>query len=192
MPLHLVCHATKVFHCVEGGAVVFKDKDVLERAKKLINFGFDENNSPTMVGTNAKLSEFHAAMGLSMLDHIDEILNLRQAVMSQYIRQLDGIVRFQSWSDYSQNNGAYAPVLFETPHERQLCETALHKKGIQSRRYFYPDLASLGVYAQETDCPISMQASHRVLCLPMHYALTGQEISLICETIKGTLATGQA
>jgi dTDP-4-amino-4,6-dideoxygalactose transaminase len=77
-------HATKVFHTVEGGAIVFKKREDYERACRLINFGYEEGEVVDE-GINAKMSEFHAAMGLCMLDEIDTVLQKREEVYHRAI-----------------------------------------------------------------------------------------------------------
>ena len=82
-------HATKVFHTVEGGAIVFKKREDYERACRLINFGYEEGEIVDE-GINAKMSEFHAAMGLSMLDEIETVLQKRGEVHCRYYEALRG------------------------------------------------------------------------------------------------------
>ena len=185
----LSLHATKIFHCVEGGAIIFKDEAALIKARQLINFGFDSHNMPEYIGINAKMSEFHAAMGLAMLDDIDNIAVHRRQVMAQYYQQLSNVVQFQSWSSDSENNGAYAPVLFSTEAELLKVQQCLTDNGVQSRRYFYPDLSQCAIYTDQVITPVSSDISRRVLCLPMYYGLTEEDINKVCDLIKQGLVT---
>src|SRR5699024_1588309 len=105
-------HATKLFHTVEGGALIIQDQARYEQAKQLVNFGFDSCGEINEVGTNAKMSEMHAAMGLATLDVIGDILDKRVALVEEYRRCLDGYVQFPN--RVGSDNGAYMPILLET------------------------------------------------------------------------------
>lgn len=183
-------HATKLFHCVEGGAIVFRERSDLDKAKKLINFGFDINNYPVEVGINGKMSEFHAAMGLSVLDDIGQILARRQEIVSSYQKHLRDVVEFQHWSSHSSVNGAYAPVLFENEKVLLKVEHELKINHIQSRRYFYPSMGGCMVYNDMPKVPVSESVSKRVLCLPLFYDLSSGDIQHICNIITQTIKSG--
>ena len=163
-------HATKVFHTVEGGAIVFKKREDYERACRLINFGYEEGEIVDD-GINAKMSEFHAAMGLSMLDEIDTVLKKRGEVHNRYYEALEGLFEMPLWKADATRNYAYFPVLF--PSENALLQTQqrLNEAGIFPRRYFYPSLDALGYGQPEGKNPISRDRARRVLCLPIYPAL---------------------
>lgn len=184
----LSLHATKLFHCVEGGAVIFKNASDLATAKQLINFGFDSQNMPEHVGINAKMSEFHAAMGLAMLDDIDDIIIQRKEIVASYQQHLSGVVEFQAWSQHSENNGAYVPVLFSNEQELLKVLQSLTDNAIQARRYFYPSLNNIKVYNDLASCPVSESISKRVLCLPMYVGLKMTDIRNICQLITACLS----
>lgn len=180
----LSLHATKMIHCVEGGAIIFKDKAKLELAKQLINFGFDADNIPTAVGINAKMSEMHAAMGLTMLDSFDRILSHRQQLVSHYQQQLNDVVCFQQWQEHSENNGAYMPILLRSEAELIKLMTHLSGQGIQSRRYFYPSLSQMDCYGRQGFTPIANDISLKILCLPLYFDLSITDVNNICKQIK--------
>jgi dTDP-4-amino-4,6-dideoxygalactose transaminase len=163
-------HATKVFHTVEGGAIVFKKKEDYERACRLINFGYEEGEVVDE-GINAKMSEFHAAMGLSMLDEIETVLAKRGEVHYRYYEILKDHFEMPLWKEGATRNYAYFPVLF--PSEDALLKTQqrLNEAGIFPRRYFYPSLDALGYGKPGEKSPISRDRARRVLCLPMYPAL---------------------
>jgi dTDP-4-amino-4,6-dideoxygalactose transaminase len=183
----LSLHATKLFHCVEGGAVVFKNAGDLARAKQLINFGFDQDNMPQHIGFNAKMSELHAAMGLAMLDDIDDIIIQRKDIIATYQQHLAGVVDFQTWSAHSENNGAYMPVLFNNEAQLLAVQKTLTEHGIQSRRYFYPSLNTCAVYENDVSCPVSEHTASRVLCLPLYVGLQKSQIKHICQLLAQCL-----
>jgi dTDP-4-amino-4,6-dideoxygalactose transaminase len=163
-------HATKVFHTVEGGAIVFKRKEDYERACQLINFGYEEGEVVDE-GINAKMSEFHAAMGLCMLDEIDTVLQQREGVYFRYYEALKDHFEMPAWREGATRNYAYFPVLF--PSEDALLKTQerLNEAGIFPRRYFYPSLDTLGYGQPDGESPISRDRARRVLCLPIYPAL---------------------
>jgi len=163
-------HATKVFHTVEGGAIIFKKREDYERACRLINFGYEEGEVVDE-GINAKMSEFHAAMGLSMLDEIETVLQRRGEVHCRYYEALKDHFEMPHWKEGATRNYGYFPVLF--PSEDALLKTQqrLNEAEIFPRRYFYPSLDTLGYGQPGGKNPISRDRARRVLCLPMYPAL---------------------
>ena len=181
-------HATKIFHCVEGGAIVFKRSEDYERAKKMINFGIDtETSLMPEIGINAKMSEVHAAMGLCVLDEIDDLIEKRIALASYYDSKIGLHNQAQVWDKESLRNGSYYPFTFLS---EPLCVDVLGRlteKNIFARRYFQHSLDSVEVYGDTDCCPISRNLSRRVLCLPLYADLPESVIDVICNTILGVL-----
>ena len=163
-------HATKVFHTVEGGAIVFKKREDYERACRLINFGYEEGEVVDE-GINAKMSEFHAAMGLCMLDEIDTVLQQREEVYHRYYEALKDHLEMPMWKEGATRNYAYFPVLFPSEDALLKVQERLNETGIFPRRYFYPSLDTLGYGQPDRENPISRDRARRVLCLPMYPAL---------------------
>ncbi|ASD68137.1 DegT/DnrJ/EryC1/StrS family aminotransferase [Pseudoalteromonas piscicida] len=179
----LSLHATKLFHTVEGGAVIFKHRSDLEKAQKIINFGQNEQQIPVLIGTNAKMSEMHAAMGLCVFNHIDDILAHRVELFNRYKYRLKGLLNFQHWKSNTSTNGSYLSVLFNSEHELLYVREHLESIGIQTRRYFFPDLNELKLYTEYRDLPCSKSISRTILCLPMYYELRLKDIDYICDNI---------
>lgn len=181
-------HATKVFHTVEGGAVVFKDADAYEKARSLISFGMDPETGEILgEGINAKLSEVHAAMGMAVLDDIQEILAKRQQLVEVYRQQLSEVLEMPRWLESASQNGAYAPVLFKSRHQRQQVFDVLRSKHILTRPYFSPALQDTISYADCGQAPIAQNISERVLCLPLYYDLDERDARRISQIIKDNL-----
>ncbi len=180
-------HATKLFHTIEGGAIVFKDPANLEKARALINFG-QHAGTLDPVGINAKLSEYHAAAGLVLLDSIDEIIDRRVERVFEYRRALESWVEFQACHSEGAPNGAYMPIVLSD--ERRCVD--LHKRlagtGVGTRRYFYPSLNTLGPIDQQRPCPVSEDIATRILCLPLYTELTRADVDHIAEQVKAVLA----
>ena len=179
-------HATKLFHTIEGGAIIFKNKEDLERAKLMINFGIDGPDLVTELGINAKMNEFEAAMGLCVLDEIDTIFKQRSEIWSYYQDSLKSHVQFQKRNFQCTNNYSYFPVLFES--EKRLLEVkdAMNAANINPRRYFYPSLDTLGYIQTQVLQTVSRDIASRIMCLPIYPGLLINEIEkiikiLICE-----------
>lgn len=176
-------HATKLFHTIEGGAVVTQDEEVLHRMAYMRNFGHNGPVEYHGVGINGKNSEFHAAMGLVNLKYIDAILAKRQSDSLLYNEALQDLALQQPViTAGGVFNYSYYPVVFK---DRVTCERvheALKAQDILTRRYFYPLLSKVG-YVQEVALPIAESIAERVLCLPMYYQLTPEEISNVSYAI---------
>lgn len=177
-------HATKVFHCTEGGAVITKNTEIHKRIKSKRNFGHDGPYRFSEVGINGKQSEFHAAMGLCNLRYIDSIITKRRLDSFKYFELLDGLpVSYPIVPEESELNYAYFPIVFETEERCVDVLKALQEHEIFCRRYFYPALSSLDIF-EKKHCPIAESVSSRVLCLPLYYDLKTSQIELISSVIK--------
>ncbi|WP_155998514.1 DegT/DnrJ/EryC1/StrS aminotransferase family protein [Thioalkalivibrio sp. ALM2T] len=176
-------HATKLFHTVEGGAMVFRRKEDLERARSLINFGLGDGHFGGLQepGINAKMSEVHAAFGLAQLDIIDDIIEHRVQITEHYRQLLGGYVTFQQRA--GSENGAYMPIVLPTEIEVETVEKELSTEGIHTRRYFSPALHETEAYGTEEECPVASDISRRVLCLPIHAGLSYQQVERVSQRL---------
>ncbi len=183
-------HATKIFHTAEGGAVVTSDEKLYEQVKIGKNFGQDGQNTFKGNGLNAKMSELHAALGLCVLPHIDEIIAKRFLLSERYDLLLKGLkIRYQKKPDNVDLNYLYYPVLFDSEKIVLKVKSELLTKGYDSRRYFYPSLHKFP-YVQKMknyDCPVSNYISERVLCLPLSDKLTEEDQKEIVCIIEKNL-----
>ena len=183
-------HATKLFHTVEGGAIVCKNIKVSERIGLMKKFGHIGEDNYLDIGINAKLSELHAAMGLAVMPEVKEIISKRRQCSKWYDCFLHGadLQRPVATTGLQYNYGYY-PVVFAS-HEAMLqARQALLDKSIGPRRYFYPSLNTLPFLRQEwlRDCPVSEDLASRVLCLPLYVGLSKQEVEVICGYIRCTM-----
>jgi dTDP-4-amino-4,6-dideoxygalactose transaminase len=177
-------HATKLFHTIEGGAIITKNAKLAAKIRKMINFGFDGAYRHEEQGINAKMNEFEAAMGLCVLDDIDVILVERKKLLSYYRQRLNGYVEFQELSKDSLHNHAYAPVLFQHESELILALEALNQIDVFPRRYFYPSLDTVSYLNSKETCIRSRDISNRILCLPLYVGLPMSEQNMIIDIIK--------
>lgn len=179
-------HATKLFHTGEGGCVIAHNEKDAAQLRLLRSFGHigDEH---FQLGINAKASELNAAMGLTVLPHVERLKRERGHVVAWYNEALANapVTRPQAPEGWETNH-AYYPVIFHGPEAAQQVKAALEAEQIFPRRYFYPSLDTLP-YVQANACPVSRSVAERVLCLPLYPGLTHTQIDHI-----GKVATSHA
>lgn len=176
-------HATKIFHTIEGGAVFLPNEELLHRIKMFRNFGHNGVGIFDGVGINGKNSEFHAAMGICNLPHVDAIIAKRKMLSDYYDSSLKNLGLLRPHLDKSiKYNYAYYAVAFSSEHELTRVINKLESEQISTRRYFYPLLNTLD-YVKGNSCPIAENIGERVLCLPLYPSLEIEEIDRICEII---------
>lgn len=176
-------HATKLFHTIEGGACIAKEKSVLEKIKSIKNFG-SVNGEYKNVGINAKMTEFNAAMGLANLDYIDVNIQERKNLSYIYDENLKEIIARPKNIEDLEYNYIYYPVILKNEKETLSIIKKLNENDINPRRYFYPSLNTLEYIKDRGNCPISEDISRRILCLPLYNGLKEEDILRICKIIK--------
>lgn len=173
-------HATKLYHSVEGGLIVTKDGDLLKKLAYIRNFGISGFDSFAELGLNGKNSEFHAAMGLVNLKYIHEIHEKRKALAELYDEKLKNLKAVKPlWHSDAEENYAYYAIVLESEELLLRLKTEMDKFEVFTRRYFYPSLASALPYLPKLELPITEDISKRVLCLPLYYDLTFEEVEFI-------------
>ena len=184
-------HATKVFHTIEGGAVTYKNKDLKTTFYGIKNFGIMEPESVEYIGTNAKMNEFQAAMGLCNLRHIDEEIKKRRIVVERYQKNLRGIngIRLNLVQEGVKSNYAYFPVLFDgyKMNRNQVYEV-LKAKDILARKYFYPLTYNYQCYQDRfpnPQTPVAEFVADRILTLPLYADLALEDVDRVCDIILG-------
>lgn len=189
-------HATKVFNTVEGGAVICHDAAMKARIDRLANSGIVDEVTVTGRGLNAKMSEFHAAMGLAHLPHMGRVLARRARINETYRTALAGIPGLTALPKRHQTraNHAYFPILVgpDYPLTRDALHQRLQAQGILTRRYFLPLLSSLpGLCAHPSAAPANLPVAHRmaarVLCLPIHPGLTTEDQARVIAALAAPL-----
>jgi dTDP-4-amino-4,6-dideoxygalactose transaminase len=176
-------HATKLYNTAEGGAVITKDAALLKKMAFLRNFGHDGYEKFAEVGINAKNSEFHAALGLLNLKYIDKILMKLKRLSLYYDERLKNLeVKKIVLNPKAEYNYSYYPIIFKNEKILKDSIDALNENLIYPRRYFYPSLNKLNIFNIQK-APISEDVSRRVLCLPLYYTLTFEEIDLISRLL---------
>lgn len=188
-------HATKVFHTIEGGAIITSDDELAHRISYMRNFG---HNGPTDfhgIGVNGKASEFNAAMGLAILPKIHEAIASRKEASERYddllasfFNSRDRLLQKPQMISGSSYNYAYYPVLVK--NEELLLEivNTLKADNIAARRYFHPSLNTLPYVDASMRCPVSEDVSSRALCLPLFPGLAFDDQLRIADGITRALA----
>lgn len=187
-------HATKLFHTIEGGCIVYQDRELTPLINAYRNFGIYSEEEINYVGGNAKMNEFQAAMGLTNLKYIKKIIQKRKELTLYYrnlLDSIDGIKYFlpEDGNDY-QYNYAYLPVLIKKEIlgiSRDELYEKLKKFNIFSRKYFYPLITDYGCYKNDygdANIPVARKIAEEVLCLPLYYSLSLEEIDYIINCIE--------
>ncbi len=178
-------HSTKIFHTIEGGAIVFKDREAFLRAKLIINFGIPNYDSISSLGINCKMNEFQAAMGLCILDDFEKISNSRRKIWQRYIEAFSSFekIKLQHINPDSKINYSYFPIVFNDESTMLKVKNELNLKDIWPRRYFYPSLENLPYLDCNDQVPISSSISTRILCLPIYDSLDEVSQNTIISTI---------
>jgi dTDP-4-amino-4,6-dideoxygalactose transaminase len=176
-------HSTKLFHTIEGGLLIARDKKIGDKIEHTKKFGHEGDNH-IQLGMNAKASEFQAAMGLCNLKYIEKIINDRKKISKTYSRLLSDKLARPTIRKDTKYNYAYYPILFKS--EKKLLGTVdkLAKENIYPRRYFYPSLNKLKYIKNAANCPISEDIAKRILCSPLYSGLEMKNINRICEVIN--------
>lgn len=182
-------HATKVFNTIEGGAVVYNDGTYKTKLNLLKNFGISGPEDIDIIGLNAKMNEFQAAMGLANLETIDQKIENRKQAYSVYRNRLSSIpgLRFVDLPDNVTYNYSYLPVLVDETKfgmSRDALYTALTRYNVFARKYFYPLITNTVPYAQVgANVPVAQYVSDRILCLPIFGDMTPDEAGQVCDII---------
>ncbi len=181
-------HATKVFHTIEGGCLTFKDKWLANKIALQRNFGVDGEELQCF-GTNAKMNEFQAAMGICNLRHIDGELEKRKVAFDTYVQRLSSVKGLKLLKEvpHLKRNYAYFPVVFEEEFgkSRDQVLELLKEKNIFARKYFYPLVSENKEFIEDlsNQTPLAKRYSRQVLCLPLYAGLTSEEVNLICDIL---------
>jgi dTDP-4-amino-4,6-dideoxygalactose transaminase len=191
-------HATKVFNTIEGGAAVARDEGIVERLKLMRNHGIKSESEVILPGTNAKMNEFQAAMGLCNLEHLSEKIRRRKEIYGYYVQMLSGAkgLSFQKVIA-SKYNYSYMPVCFENNRRRDDAYSELIMNGIKPRKYFFPLTTDFNYFkndasdlAKTRKLKVASDISDRVLCLPLYPDLEFESIDKIVKIVRVSCENG--
>jgi dTDP-4-amino-4,6-dideoxygalactose transaminase len=182
-------HATKVFHTVEGGGIVSPNALLHEACVRAHNQGHKGlDRGFEGVGTNAKNSELHAAMGLSVLPYVPELIAWRRRLSEIYDQHLADVKRLRRPHvlPETESNYTYYPLIFPSELTLLTTQRALAERQIMTRRYFYPSLTTLD-YVAARACPHATDIARRVLCLPLAHAMSLQDVAAVAGIVRDSL-----
>ncbi|MGZ8286499.1 MAG: DegT/DnrJ/EryC1/StrS family aminotransferase [Allosphingosinicella sp.] len=187
-------HATKAFNTFEGGAVIAGSAAGKQAVDSYRNFGIADEVSIPFIGTNAKMSEFNAALGVLQLRHFEQVRQARKRVDGLYREALAGTAGIECLPipEGVEPNHSYFPI-FVTPDfaiDRDGLYERLKAEGIYARRYFYPLLSSLPMYgglpsAAPGHLPVATTAAEQILCLPIFPDLSDADLERVLSVIRG-------
>ena len=186
-------HATKPFHSIEGGMLIFAEAGFKTIFDYLKNFGFQDETEVVMPGTNAKMNEMQALMGIQVLDYLPEIIEKRRKITELYRSRLEKVPGIRLISplpaDVGFNHG-YMPIEvdeLEFGMSRDELYETLKEYNIYARRYFYPLVCDYPCYRSiSVNGPLSVarRAAERILTLPIYHDLPLSDVEKICDIIQ--------
>lgn len=185
-------HATKVFHCFEGGAIVSHDAETKLRIDRLKNFGFVNEVTVATQGINGKMSEINAAFGLLQLQSIDAEIARRAKIDAAYRELLAPVPGIRCPADIpgASCNHGYFPILVgqDFPLSRDALYAVMRERGIYARRYFFPLISDMPMYrhlpsAAAENLAVARDIADHVLCLPIFADMTSSEFDRIAAVL---------
>ena len=186
-------HATKVYNTIEGGALVMHDEQTKKRIDYLKNFGFAGETEVVAPGINSKMDEMRAAYGLLNLKQVDAAIEVRRQVAVKYreaLSNVDGITFFDDMPGV-KHNYSYFPIFVDAEKygmTRDELYFKMKEQNVLGRRYFYPLISTFSTYrglesAKPENLPNAHKMADSVICLPMHHALSEEDINRTIELI---------
>lgn len=194
-------HATKFFNTFEGGAVVTNNDELATKMRLMKNFGFGGYDNVIYIGTNGKMSEISAAMGLTGLESLAEFIAVNYCNYQQYRRELADVpgIRMITYDETEKPNYQY--IILEVDEtvaqiSRDMLVEILHAENVLARRYFYPGCHQMEPYRSYFPhagllLPETEKLAQRVLSLPNGTAVGPNEISKICQIIRLAVEHGK-
>ena len=188
-------HATKFFNTFEGGAVVTNDDELASRMRLMRNFGFTDYDEVSYIGTNGKMNEISAAMGLTSLESLDDFIAVNRRNYLRYQNELRAVggLRVLSYDETDRCNFQYIALELEEKLtqivSRDELWRILNAENIIARRYFYPGCHRMEPYRTQfpdagKNLPVTESFAERVLCLPTGTAVQESDIELICQVLQ--------
>ena len=188
-------HATKVYNTIEGGAMVMHDAETKKRIDYLKNFGFANEVEVVGPGINSKMDEVRSAYGLLNLKQVDAAIEARHQVAIRYREALRGVEGITFFDDMPgvRHNYSYFPIFVDAEKygmTRDELYFKMKENGVLGRRYFYPLISEFSTYrglpsAAKENLPQAHKMADSVICLPMHHALSEEDLHLTIEQIRG-------
>jgi dTDP-4-amino-4,6-dideoxygalactose transaminase len=192
-------HATKFFNSFEGGAVTTNNDELANRIRRMHNFGFAGYDQVVDLGTNGKMNEASAAMGLTSLESLDVFIDRNHQNYLDYARAVQDIpcLKLIHYNEEEKNNFQYVVIDVDPDGgiDRDLLVRILHAENVLARRYFYPGCHRMEPYRSRSPqgdlhLPETERLTSRLLQLPSGTAVGGREIEQVCQLIQFAVANG--
>lgn len=183
-------HAAKVFHTIEGGAVITQNKSNYQRINLLRNHGIETYDKVVLAGTNAKMNELEAIMGLCVLEEFDKQVAMRAKIYQRYLSSFSDspLIRLQKLDvNLTKFIYSYFPICFPDEKIRNRIFRILLRNGIRARKYFYPPSHELPYIKFSGSLPNATNISHTILCLPVYANLAMEDINKIIDLVNKEL-----
>ena len=190
-------HATKFFNTFEGGAIVTNDDALAAAVRLMRNFGFIGYDDVSSVGTNGKMSEISAAMGLTGLESLEDFIAVNYRNYKCYQQELADLPGIRLFPHNESQPGNYQYIILEVDPaaahlSRDRLMQVLWAENILARRYFYPGCHRMEPYRSyysnaAQSLPETEKIADRVLCLPTGMSVTPTDIAVICRIIRTAL-----
>jgi dTDP-4-amino-4,6-dideoxygalactose transaminase len=191
-------HATKLFNTFEGGAIVTNNDELAHQIRLMTNFGFAGYDQVVLLGTNGKMSEVSALMGVTNLESLDEFIERNFQNYLHYKKGLAGLpgVKLVMYDETEKNNYQY--IVFEIDESivsisRDQIVQILHQENVLARRYFYPGCHEMEPYISHlphAHLPKTEKLTTQTLCLPTGTAIDEEAIRRICYLIRFCIVNG--
>lgn len=193
-------HATKPFHTMEGGLLVFREAGLKEIFDYLKNFGFKNEVEVAMPGTNAKMNEIQALMGTLVLKYLEEVIYKRAKITDLYrqlLKEVQGIRPVSNLSRDVEYNHAYMPIEVDEK-EFGISRDALYEKlkhyNVYTRRYFSPLICDYACYRNvsvKDPLTVARRVANCILTLPIYDGLQLTDVETICDIIESFQIRGR-
>lgn len=181
-------HATKLLNTSEGGGIFARDSAIDERLRELRFFGYNAAKDVACIGTNAKMTEVNASIGLANLKYLDAIIDDRRKKYGEYKNILSACARLSFQRIDESCNCSYFPVIFDSEETLVGVDSALRKCNVFARRYFWPSVNTYKTICSDAEaCSISEDIANRILCLPLYYTLPIDNVRRIAENVKESI-----
>jgi dTDP-4-amino-4,6-dideoxygalactose transaminase len=194
-------HATKFFNTFEGGAIATNDDALADTVRRMLNFGFSDHDHAISIGTNGKMTEISAAMGITGMESLAEIISVNRQNYFEYLRYLKDVpgVQMIQYDESEKSNYQYViaeidPLIVGISRDHLI--RALHAENILARRYFYPSCHQMEPYRSNFPhsnslLPHTERLAQRVFSLPSGTSVGLREIQMICDVIAFILKNGR-
>ena len=176
-----------MLNTAEGGGCFTRDKELDESLRRIRFFGFENHSDIVEDGTNAKMTEVHAAIGIANLKYLDAALADRKKKYLLYKRELSELSGLSFQKIVEDCNYSYFPVVFENEDMLLKVQSKLNEQHIYPRRYFYPSVNTFNRLLPYTPMPCSEDIASRILCLPLYYTLKEETILDICNILNSCI-----